>query len=288
MALLEWSARLLARLPQALLWWLAGALTVLSWPLLGRRRRVAAKNLKLCFPELSPTARRALLRANQRATVMGVLELFRAWYAPSSALAGLAHIEGLPRLQAALDAGQGVLLFTGHFMHTELAVRFLCEALGRPLRCVVRRNNSDCLEAALERARSRVFGATLEKKDLRGLLRALQSGQGVVYSADQNFNYQHAFVPFFGVPAATLSTTPDLVRRGRAQMMPFWFHRQADGRYLLRIEAAWSDWLSSDPARAAEIYMRELETVVRAHPEQYLWVHRRFKTRPEGHVDIYR
>ena len=288
MAPLEWFARLLARLPQALLWWLAGVLTVLSWPVLGKRRRVAARNLDLCFPELSPTARRALLRANQRATVMGVLELFRAWYAPSSALVGLARIEGLPRLQAALDAGQGVLLFTGHFTHTELAVRLLSELLGRPLRGVVRRHKTVCLEDAVERARARVFGATLEKKDTRGLLRALQSGHAVVYSADQNFNYQHAFVPFFGVPAATLLTTPELVRRGRATMMPFWFHRDPDGSYALRIGEAWPDWLASDPARSAEIYMRELETVVREHPEQYLWVHRRFKTRPEGSPDVYR
>lgn len=280
-------ARGIARLPQRGLLWLASFLSLLLWPLLAGRRWIAAINLALCFPNLSDGERRRLLRANQRATVMGALELLRAWYAPSGALAGLARIEGLPHLQAALAAGQGVLLVTGHFTHTELAVRLLSEALGRPLSGVVRRNNSACLEKALEQARSRVFGATLAKKDVRGLLRMLQAGETVVYSADQNFTFQNAFVPFFGVPAATLTSTPELVRRGNAQMLPFWFHREADGRYCLRIETAWPGWMEASAEQAAAIYMRELEAVVRQHPEQYLWVHRRFKTGPPGSPPVY-
>ena len=280
-------AQAVARLPQRALLAMAGVLSLLLWPVLGRRRRIAAINLALCFPELSAAQRKQLLRANQRATVMGALELIRAWYAPSSALAGLADIEGLPRLQAALDAGHGVLLFTGHFTHTELAVRLLSEALGRPIGGVVRRNNSPCLEATFAAARARVFGTTLEKKDMRGLLHALRNGEIMAYSADQNFSYLHVFVPFFGVAAATLGNTPDLVRRGRAQMLPFFFHRGGDGRYQLRIEATWPAWADADPEHAAMIYMRELAAVVRQHPEQYLWVHRRFKTRPPGELPIY-
>ena len=280
-------ARGVARLPQGVLVALSSALSVLLSPLLARRRRIAAINLALCFPALPERNRRQLLWANQRATVMGVFELLRAWYAPSSALAGLARIEGLPILQAALATGRGVLLFTGHFTHTELAVRLLSEALGRPLCGVVRRNNSACVEATFAAARAGVFGTTLGKKDVRGLLRTLQVGEAVVYSADQNFSYQHAFVPFFGVSAATLITTPDLVRHGRAQMLPFWFHRDADGGYCLRIESTWPGWVEANGEQAAAIYMRELEAVVRRHPEQYLWIHKRFKTRAPGDPSVY-
>jgi KDO2-lipid IV(A) lauroyltransferase len=287
LAPLVWLARGLARLPQATLLRLATVLALLLWPLLGRRRRIAARNHALCFPELDDAGRRALLRANQHATVMGALELLRAWYAPARALHGLAEIDGLERLQAILASGQGVLLLTGHFTQTELAVRLLSEALGRPLRVVVRRHNSACVEAQFEAARARVFGATLAKKDVRGLLRSLQAGDAVVYSADQNFSYQHAFVPFFGIAAATLTSTPDLVRRAGARMLPFFFHRRADGRYQLRIAAPWPGWDEADGASAAAIYMRELEAEVRAHPEQYLWVHRRFKTRPPGAPALY-
>ncbi len=287
MAPLVLAARGIARLPQGVLLQLAAVLSLLLWPLTVSRRRIAAINISLCFPELSAIERRRLLRANHRASVMGLLELLRAWYAPSSALVGLARVEGLPLLRAALAEGRGVLLFTGHFTHTELAVRLLSEALDRPLGAVVRRNNSACVEATINAARSRVSGVLIAKKDVRGMLRTLKAGEPLVYSADQNFTYQNAFVPFFGINAATLTTTPNLVRRSNARMLPFWFHREPDGRYCLSIEAAWPGWIDGSPEQAAQIYMRELEFVVRRHPEQYLWVHRRFKTRPPGEPAVY-
>jgi KDO2-lipid IV(A) lauroyltransferase len=284
---LAWLARRVAALPQPAFLALGSVLAVLLWPLLGRRRRIARTNLQLCFPDLDARARAALLRANQRATGQGALELLRAWYAPDAALAGLSTVEGLAYLRAALDAGQGVLLLTGHFTHTELAVRLLERALGAPIGVVVRPNNSACLEAEFARARATAFGAVLAKKDVRGLLRELRAGRAVVYSADQDFNYQHAFVPFFGVPAATLTTTPELVRRSGATMLSLFFHRDAGGRYRIQLTPAWPHWLDAEPARAASLYMAALEAFVRRHPSQYLWVHRRFKTRPPGEAAVY-
>lgn len=280
-------ARGIARLPQRVLLALGGALTVVFWPLLGSRRRVARINIDLCFPDLDDRARRRLLHDNLAATMTGALELLRAWYAPAGALQGLADIRGLDRLRAALEQGQGVMLLTGHFTHTELVVRLIVEALGRPVRGVVRRNNNPCLEATFEQARATHFGATLEKKDVRGLLRLLQGGQAVAYSADQNFTFQHAFVPFFGVPAATLTTVPALAKRAGAIVLPLWFHRDALGVYHIEIAAPWPAWTALPPADAAALYMRELEQRVRAHPAQYLWVHRRFKTRPDGQARFY-
>jgi KDO2-lipid IV(A) lauroyltransferase len=280
-------AKGIARLPQSLFLALGRVLTFFLWPLLTSRRRIARINLALCFPELDDGARRKLLRANMRSTVIGALELLRAWYALSKTLHGLADIDGLDRLQNALAEGHGVLLFTGHFTHTELAVRLISEALGRPVRTVIRRHNSVCLETAYETARAKVFGPTIAKKDVRGLLRALQSGEAVTYSADQNFTYQAVFAPFFGVPAATLTSTSDLVRRSGTRVLPLWFFRDEHGRYQIEIAEPWSDWPSADRERDAVRYMQELEQVVRRHPEQYLWVHRRFKTRPEGMAPVY-
>ncbi|HEX7803693.1 MAG TPA: lysophospholipid acyltransferase family protein [Pseudoxanthomonas sp.] len=285
---LELLAKSIARLPQSALLRLGSLLAVLMRPLLGKRRRYACINLALCFPELDDAQRRRLLRENLRATATGALELLRAWYAPTSALEGLAEVEGLEHLRAAADSGRGVLLFGGHFTHSELAARLLQQASGQPVHVVVRRNNNRCLEAMFDGARRRAFAGTIAKKDVRGLLRTLSQGGVVAYSADQNFTYQNAFVPFFGIPAATLTATPDLARRGKAVVLPFWFHRGDDGRYRLRIEPQWSGWPSDDPAADAARYMRELEQVVRQHPEQYLWVHRRFKTRPPGEASVYR
>ena len=287
-SLLQRAAERVAAWPQARLLRLGRVLHALTWPFMASRRRIAAINLALCYPELDRRQRARLLRDNLLATMTGALELARAWHAPPQALRDLASIEGIDRLREALAQGRGVLLFTGHFTHTELATRLLGEALGRPVRVVVRENNNACLERWFDAARRRVFGEPIAKKDLRGLLRALQAGEAVVYSADQNFTYQHAFVPFFGVPAATLAMVPHIAERGRALVLPFWFHRESDGRYRLRIEAPWAGWPVGDPGADAARYMHELETVVRLHPEQYLWVHRRFKTRPEGSAALYR
>ena len=277
----------LARLPQPALLWLGRALTWLLWPAMGKSRRYARINITLCFPALDGMQRKQLLRENLRATVTGALELIRAWYAPATALDGLAEVEGLEHLRAATGKGRGVLLFGGHFTHAELAARLLQEAAAQPVHVVVRRNNHRCVEAMFDRARRSRFAGTIAKKDVRGLLRVLSGGGVVAYSADQNFTYQNAFVPFFGVPAATLTATPELARRGHAEVLPFWFHRGVDGRYRLRIEPQWSGWPSGDPAADAARYMAELEQVVREHPEQYLWVHRRFKTRPPGEAGVY-
>lgn len=284
---LTWLAAAVARLPQAVLLGLGRATAVVLWPLLRSRRRIAAINIALCFPALDAAAQRRLARASVVNTVIGALELLRAWHAPSARLAGLARVDGLEHLQQALARGQGVLLMCGHFTHTELAVRLLGEALGREVRVVVRRHNNACLERWFDAARTAVYGPTIGKKDVRGLLRNLMDGQPVVYSADQNFTYQNAFVPFFGVPAATLTATPDLVRRGRAVLLPFWYRRGPDGHYRLRIEPTWAGWPSGDPRVDAARYMSELEAVVRECPEQYLWAHRRFKSRPPGDAPVY-
>lgn len=280
-------ARRIARWPQSRLLRFGAACAWLLSPLLGTRRRIARINLRLCFPELAPAARRRLLRATLRETVTGLFESLRAWFAPTDVLPGLCTIEGLEHLQAARHAGRGVLLLTGHSPHLELGGRFLVDATDVPIAIVARRNNDPCIEAWLDAARRRVFADVIAKKDVRGLLRTLARGGVVAYAADQDFSYQHAFVPFFGVPAATLTAIPALAQRGNAVVLPYWFAREEDGRYRLRIEAPWHDWPSGDEARDAARYMAELEEAVRRHPAQYLWVHRRFKTRPPGERSPY-
>lgn len=280
-------ARRVARWPQRRLLRFGAACTWLLWPLLGKRRRIARTNLALCFPALDASARARLLHATVRETITGLFESLRAWFAPDAALRGLCTIEGLEHLEAARAQGRGVLLLTGHSPHLELGGRFLADATRAPLAIVARRNNDPCLEAWLDGARRRVFADVIGKKDVRGLLRTLARGGVVAYAADQDFSYQHVFVPFFGVPAATLTAIPALAERGNATVLPYWFAREDDGRYRLRIESPWDDWPSGDDTRDAARYMAELERAVRRHPAQYLWVHRRFKTRPSGEADPY-
>jgi KDO2-lipid IV(A) lauroyltransferase len=277
-----------ARLPQRAVLALGRALAWGLRPMLRGRRRIAATNIALCFPELDAGAQRRLVDASLANTVVGVLEMLRAWHAPAWVMRGQYEVEGLAHLQAALARGRGVIVMTGHFIPVELALRLLGDALGRPVRLVAREHNNRCLEDWLERSRRRVFGPTLPKKHLREPLMArLRAGEPVGYVADQDFSYRHVFVPFFGVPAATLASTPDLVRDSGATLLPFWFRRDAEGRYRLRVEAPWDNWPSGDPVQDAARYMAGLERAVREAPDQYLWVHRRFKTRPPGEPPVY-
>ena len=279
--------RALARLPQGWLLNLGAVVAAVGAPLLRRRRRIAGRNLALCFPALDAAARRRLLRATLRDTVTGALETLRAWFAPAARLRPLYAVEGLEHLKAALASGRGVLLVTGHVPHFELAGRLLGEALGNKVALHARRHNDPCVDAWIDAARLRAFSRTIAKKDKAALLSALRAGEAVLYLGDQDFSYRHAFVPFFGVPAATVTALPELMRQSGAAALPFWMQRQADGRYLLRIEPQWRDWPTGDPQADAARYMAELETVVRRQPSQYLWVHRRFKTRPPGEPDLY-
>ena len=280
-------ARAVARMPQAWVPRIAAGLAWLAQPLLRRRRRVAARNIALCFPDLDRVAQRRLLRATMRDTVAGALETLRAWFAPASALRGEFEVHGLEHLRAALAGGRGVLLVTGHMPHFELAGRLLGEALGRQVALHARRHNDPCLDQWMDAARHGAFSRTIAKKDRPALLDALRDGEAVLYLGDQDFSYRNVFVPFFGVPAATVTALPGLMQASGAPALPFWMQRRDDGRYVLRVEPQWTGWPAGDAAADAARYMAELEAVVRRHPAQYLWVHRRFKTRPPGEPDVY-
>lgn len=256
---------------------------------LSRRWRVADRNLEACFPGDDVEARAARLAAHRRSLWRAVFELLRAWFAPSSVLVGEAEIEGLDDLREAAAAGEGVLLLTGHLMHTELATRFLAEALDAPVGGVVRRyDRYPRLERLLDAARRARLGPTVGKFDARGMVRHLRVGGRLVYSADQDFRHGHVFVPFFGVPAATFAGIPQLLRAGRARLRFLSMARGPDGRYRVRVRPTGLETRLDDPEAFARGYMALLEDAVREAPDQYLWVHRRFKTRPPGEGPFYR
>jgi KDO2-lipid IV(A) lauroyltransferase len=277
-----------ARLPQPLLVACGRALAwAATWPL-ASRRRIARINTALCFPGLEPRAHRRIADEAGINAVVGLFELMKAWHAPAASVRGLARIDGLEHLRAALADGRGVLLVTGHFTHYEIAMRLIGDALGRPLRYVARPHNHACLQAWIEASRQRVFGPTLGKKKLREpLAEQLRAGEPVCWLGDQDFSHGHAFVPFFAVPAATVTALPELARAGGAAVLPFWPRRDADGRYTIRIEPQWPGWPTGDAGADAARYMAELEKAVRECPEQYLWTHKRFKTRPPGQPPVY-
>lgn len=274
----------IARLPWSWLAPLGGALGCLLGRLLPARRRIARRNIELCFPDLDARDRARLLDANLRATGIGIIETLVAWFRPAPLVPGRVELVGAEQLT---DASGPVLVMGAHFTSIELAARLLIEALERPLDMLVRRNNSACVEDQVDRARRGYVRSTLAKGDARALLRALRCGPGVLYAPDQHYRQGAAHLPFFGVPASTLLAAPRLAAASGARIVLYAFRRLDDGRYRLELEPVPADW----PRRDAEAFTRRwlewLERKVRLAPEQYLWVHRRFRSPAPGAAPLY-
>jgi Kdo2-lipid IVA lauroyltransferase/acyltransferase len=276
-------ARQLARLPYR---WQMRVAHGCSWPLswlAGKRRAIVAANIGLCFPELDARSQRQLVWRNLRSTAVSLFETSMTWFAPPAITRDIVEVSGLEHLQQALTAGKGALCLFSHFTMIELGGRLLSEALGQPMHQMVRRNNNASVEAVIDAARRRFCERTLEKKNLGDLLRSLREGHAVGYAPDQNFNLHMAFVPFFCQPAATLTMTSRIARLSRAPVLCCWIRRRPGGYgYQLRIDAPLAQFPGADPVADTARIMALLEAEVRKTPEQYLWAHRRFKTRPDG------
>ncbi len=241
------------------------------------RRKVVDTNLRLCFPDLDESARRELALRHYQSLALGILEVARCWWRKPADLPPH-RIEGLDLLRAAAARGKGVLLVSGHFTTLEITGRML--ALAHPIACLYRDPNNALLAAHLRRHRTDWATRAIEMRDLKGLLGALRAGEVVWYAPDQGKRTaQSELLPFFGEPCITNTSTPRLATMTGAEILTFHARREADGSYALTLAPAPAGIPSSDPAADTLRLVRELEVAVRAAPEQYLWVHRRFKAR---------
>lgn len=253
-----------------------------------RRRRIAEINLQLCFPELLPTQRADLLGAHFAALGIGLFETAMAWWAPDDKLRRLARVEGLEHLQQALDRGKGVILLTGHFTPLELGARFI--TWHQPFHALYRPHKNPLYEAVMHRERERRSRLPpLAREDLRGLLRAFKQARAVWYAPDQNHGIRNSvFVPFFGIPTCTITATSRLAALSGAAVVPYFPRRLPGARgYEVVIVPALEDFPSGDITADTRRINELLEHYIRKAPEQYLWVHRRFKTRPPGQPGYY-
>jgi KDO2-lipid IV(A) lauroyltransferase len=279
---------LVAHLPWRVLEGLGRFIGNLALVLNKERRLIAATNIALCFPELDADAQRALVRANLRDVGMMLVEFALGWMGSDRAIARVPlRIEGLEHLQAARDAGRGVLLVGGHFSHLELAARLVSSRIR--IAGMYRRMDSDVFEWVVLRSRLHYADAMFDKDDLRGTVKYLRAGGTLWYAPDQDMRSKdNVFAPFFGVPAATITATHHLARMSGAVVIPF-FHRRLPngGGYVLRLAPPMPDFPGKDAAADTVRVNEEVERMVREAPEQYLWVHKRFKTRPPGEPRIY-
>jgi KDO2-lipid IV(A) lauroyltransferase len=279
---------LLARLPHRVLLGIGGAAGRLAGWLMPGRRRVAAVNLALCFPELPAAARAALLQASLVDSGRMLAEFALAWMGSARAIARVPlDIQGLEHLVAARDAGRGVLLVGAHFSHLELCARLVSQRI--PIAGMYREHEDAAFEWAIRRARLRYADAMFTKNEIRQSVRYLKRGGVLWYAPDQDMRGKDAvFAPFFGVPAATITATHHLARLSGAAVIPFFHRRLPGGGYSIRLEAALADFPGPDVAADTARVNGAIERMVREAPDQYLWLHKRFKTRPPGSADVYR
>ncbi|MDN5849444.1 MAG: LpxL/LpxP family Kdo(2)-lipid IV(A) lauroyl/palmitoleoyl acyltransferase [Nitrococcus sp.] len=279
--------RCIARLPFPWALALGGLVGRLSYYLLPYRRRVVEANLALCLPDLTAAERNALVRENLRCTGRGLVEVGIAWWGKAALIQRLGHFEGLEHLRQALDEGRGVILLGAHFTPLELTGRIMLSQI--PFQVIYRENRNPVIERFMRESRQRLYQQTHQRRDLRALVRALRERCVVWYPPDQDYGRSHSvFAPFFGIPAATITVTSRLARLTGATVIPTYgtARRSATG-YTIRLHPPLRNFPSGDEVLDATRLNAVLEAEVRCHPEQYYWVHRRFKTRPDGAPEPY-
>ncbi len=249
------------------------------YPLARGRREVALRNLELCFPELDAAQRERLAKLNFAYTGKAFAEIAFAWYASPERLRGLAEIRGTEHVERALAQGKGVILLSAHFTCLEMTPPLVSPVV--PSYAIYKPQRHPVNEYCMRSARDRSLLGSITRDDVRGMLRALKKNKPVWYAADQDYGRSRSvFAPFFGIPTATVAGLTRLVAISGAQVIPFFFYSRPDhSGYIGEFHPPLEN-LGKDPVADATVVNRVTEEAVRQRPEQYLWTHRRFKTRP--------
>ena len=277
----------LGKFPVRLGIWCARPLGWLVFHLLKRRKLVAQRNIERCFPALGQDEVQKLLRANFRSLARTVFETAWCWGMGNRRFSTMASIDGLEHLEAAKASGRGVLLFTAHMTSLEIGGRVVGSAV--PAAAVYRPLGNEVIEWYQNRGRLRYAEAMISKREMRSVIRYLRKGGVVWYAPDQDFGAQQSvFVPFFGIQTATLEATHKLISLTKCAVVPmFPEFVPEENRYRITIRPALEELPTGDVLADLSRLNAEMESHIRKVPEQYWWIHRRFKTRPEGEAPFY-
>lgn len=253
-----------------------------------KERHFASVNVRLCFPDLPCREQKRLVKRSFESVGMGLFETALAGWGSDKQIESLIHsIEGLEHIEAALKEGKGVLLFISHFATLHIAGRMLARDV--PFTAMYKGHKNRFYNQIMASGLSKHCEKLVHRSSVKDLIRALKQNKVVWYAPDLNVREdQGIFVPFFGNPACTVTVTARMSKATGAKVIPFNFHRREDGRgYDLKVHPILEEYptgdVYEDTARIAHIQ----EAFVRAQPEQYFWLYKRFKTRPRGEEDVY-
>ncbi len=278
--------RLLSRLPLA---WVRGLGWLLGWFLYlvaVPRRRVVAVNLALCFPDLSAHERARWVPHVFIYFAKAWLDRSWLWHAPQSVLARRLNLTGE---RQALQGQQPVVIFAPHFVGLDAGWTALALQLGRPLTTIYTNQANTQVDAWILSGRQR-FGQTRlfgRVEGVKDIVAQLRGGAALYLLPDMNFGPEESvFVPFYGVPAATVPSLSRFARLGRAQVVPVVTRMTALG-YEVQVRTAWPDFPTDDVQADTALMNLRLQDYINAMPQQYYWVHKRFKSRPPGQDSVY-
>jgi KDO2-lipid IV(A) lauroyltransferase len=252
------------------------------------RRRVVEINLNLCFPELDDVARRRLAREHFRALGASIAEMAMGWFGRPERVRALVEIEGLEHIDAALERGRGVILYSGHFTSFEVffpELRAHCKRLSG----MYKDQRNPLMNKIMTAGRLRNVDRLFSKDEVRGMLRELASNSVFWYAADQSYGSKGAaLIPFFGEPAMTNTAISRIAKVSGAPVLPY-FPRRLPGwqGYKLTIGPSFEDFPTDDPVADTRRLVNSLEAFARESPDQYWWIHKRFKGRPAPLPDVY-
>jgi len=252
------------------------------------RREVVLTNLRLCFPELDEPRRRDLARAHFRAFARSLLEHGILWWGSKSDIQRLVRLEGLEHWRGISD--RPVILLAPHFIGLDAGcIRITCE--GHRINSVYSRQKSAAVDAIFMHGRTRFGQTTLfaRQDGIRPMIKSLKSGEPVYYLPDMDLGARDSvFAPFFGVPAATITGLSRIAALAGAVIVPCVTRQLPGGAgYVVTLYPAWPDFPSGDLTADAQRLNAFIEARVREMPEQYYWLHKRFKTRPAGEASPY-
>jgi Kdo2-lipid IVA lauroyltransferase/acyltransferase len=279
--------RLLVLLPYSWQLTLGRGLGSLLYYLLPKRRHIAAVNLKLCFPEKNEHERKTLLKASFKSFGMGIMEAFMAWWMPVQRFNKIPFVwRGEEHYQDLIARGQGIIALGGHFTCLEIAGR--CFANKIPVGLTYKASRNPFFEYVLTQGRRRYMRYLVKHTQIKTMVQNLRAQKILWYAPDQDFGLARSvWTSWFGVPAATVTGVSVLAKLGNALVIPVHFRRLAKGGYEAVSFPALDNFPSGNDVQDAQRWQQLLENFVREYPDQYLWLHRRFKTRPEGQAAVY-
>lgn len=280
---------LLTQLPYGVLLGLGRVLGALMQNFARSRRHIVTRNIELCFPQLNAAERQRLVRENFASMGIAFFEMAMSWWWPKKRLSRLVQVQGLEHLQTAQAQGQGVILMAIHFTTLEIGAALLGQQ--QTIDGMYRAHKNPVFDYVQRRGRERhnSDAQAIEREDVRGMLKILRQGRAIWYAPDQDYGAKMSlFTPLFGVPAATVTATSKFAKLGRAQVIPMTQTRLPKGQgYLIQIEPPLQNFPGASDAEDCLRINQWIEQAISKHPEQYLWAHRRFKTRPEGEAKLY-